>query len=92
MNLREAIRDLDSFDVEGTIYAARPWNEKSTAIVALEPISGSQPEEAERLGLEYFLEIFIAREILDMWISSGNEPPTLEEKCSRLIAYAIDDS
>jgi hypothetical protein len=77
MKLIDAISQLNSFDQESTIYASRPWAENSTAIVAREPESGNLPLEAERLGLSYFLEVFVAREFIEDWTANLNAQPTL---------------
>jgi len=92
MTLLDAINTLDDLDEGFTIYAAKPWAENSTAIVSQEPATGGLPTEAEKLGLQYFLEVFIARDFLDDWKGSLNEEPTLQEKCARLIQYAINDA
>ena len=92
MTLLDAINTLDDLDEVSTIYAAEPWAENSKAIVAQEPASGGLPAEAEKLGLKYFLEVFIARDFLDDWKGSLDEEPTLQEKCARLIQYAINDA
>jgi hypothetical protein len=92
MKLIEAIRNLDALDDESTIYAAEPWAENSEAIVAREPESGRLPPEAERLGLKYFLEVFIARDFLEGWLSNLDARPTLQQKCARLIKYAATDA
>ena len=68
MTLLEAVRDLDSLDEGSTIYAAEPWAEGSQAIVASEPDAGGLPAEAQKLGLKYFLEVFVAREFLEGWV------------------------
>jgi len=92
MTLFEAIRDLDSLPEENTIYASEPWTADSQAIIAYEPDTGGLPVEAQELGLEYFLEVFIAREFLEGWIRSLDAEPTLQQKCERLIQYAINDA
>ncbi len=92
MKLIEAIRDLDSLDEEGTIYASPPWAEKSEAIVAHQPETSGLPIEAERLGLTYFLEVFIARDFVESWMANLDAQPTLKEKCARLIQYAATDA
>ncbi len=92
MTLIEAIRDLDSFDEEATIYAAEPWTETSTVLIAPELAAGGLPTEAAKLGLKYFLEVFIARDFLEGWTGNLKAEPTLEEKCARLIKYAITDA
>ena len=92
MTLIEAIQNLEPLDNESTIYAAQPWTESSAALVAPEPASGGRPAEAEKLGLEYFLEVFLAREVLEGWMTNLDAQPTLQEKCARLIQYAITDA
>jgi hypothetical protein len=90
--LLNAVQNLDSFDAEFTIYAAKPWTSTSKAMVALESDSGNEPSEANALGLHYFLEIYIAQDFLESWVSSLKHTPTIEEKCARLIKYAISDA
>jgi hypothetical protein len=92
MKLIEAIRDLDDFNPESTIYASQPWTENSETIMAHEPDSGGLPAEAERLGLRYFLEVFVAREFVEGWIANLDVPPSPHEKCARLIEYAVTDA
>jgi hypothetical protein len=43
MTLLEAVRDLDSLDEEGTIYAAEPWTADSRVVIAREPDIGGLP-------------------------------------------------
>jgi hypothetical protein len=90
--LIELIQQLDLLDVDGTIFAAEPWSNASEAIVALEPGSGGMPAEAGRRGLKYFLEVSIAREVLDGWIANLGVQPSLSQKCARLITYAANDA
>jgi hypothetical protein len=92
MKLIEAIRDLCVLDEEGTIYASQPWTGDSEAIVAHEPKSGGLPDEAQQLGLIYFLEVFIARDVVESWIASLDAQPTLRQKCKRLIQRAATDA
>ncbi len=92
MTLLEAIRDLDSLDEKSTIYAAAPWTADSQAIIAPEPDTGGLPAEAQKLGLKYFLEVFIARGFLEGWVGSLDGRPTTQEKVERLIQYAINDA
>jgi hypothetical protein len=75
-----------------TIYAAKPWTAKSSAIVAFEPASGGLPEAGSREGLNYFLEVFIARDFLSDWESGLDKHPSPAERCERLIRFAIDDA
>lgn len=92
MTLTEIIRDLESFDNEGIICAAKPWTENSKAIVVVEPGAEQLPAEAENLGMEYFLEVFIARGFLEDCAAHLGAQRFLQEKCARLIQYAINDA
>jgi hypothetical protein len=89
--LGEIVRQIASLDQDAVIYAAQPWTNESTAIVAEEPESGGVPEPAARQGLKYFLEVFLASEFLADWESMLGRTPTDQERCERLIRYAIDD-
>ncbi len=92
MILLEIIRDLDSLDEGSTIYAGEPWMAQSQVVVAPEPDSGGLPPDGQKLGLKYFLEVFLAREFLEGWVANLQREPTLEEKCARLIKYAATDA
>lgn len=88
MTLLGVIGNLGGLDDADTIYAKVPWSSDSLAVVAREPAEGGVPEEATGLGLAYFLEVSIAREVLDglPWL------PTPETKCERIIHYAVHDA
>jgi hypothetical protein len=92
ITLIDIIRDLDSFDNEGIICATKPWTESSHAIVVIEPQARRLPAEAEKFGMSYFLDVFIAREFLEDWIANLDASPTLQQRCARLIQYAINDA
>ena len=92
MTLLDAVRGLDSFDEDTTIYAIQPWTPSSDVTIGGAPESTGRPVEASALGMTYFLEVFVAKEFLEDWTSSLKEPPSLAQKCERLIQYAIDDA
>lgn len=92
MTLLKITQALEVFSDEGTIYAATPWREDSKALVLDEPELGEVPSEAEKLGLTYFLEVSIARDFLEEWATSLDGSPMPQEKCFRLIQYAINDA
>jgi hypothetical protein len=66
--------------------------QNSEAVVAHEPASGGLPAEAERLDLNYFLEVFIARDSVDDWMARLDTQPALQQKYARLIEYAANDA
>jgi hypothetical protein len=86
------IEELGSVDGELTIYAATPWTESSKAVVPREPASVNLPAEAQTLGLKYFLEVAIARDFLEDWAASLGHEPSKQERCERLIQYAVSDA
>ena len=92
IRLEDAIGRLASVDQDATIYAAEPWSGDSSAVVAIELDSGGGPAEAARLGLKYFLEVSVARDFLEGWESTLGSTPTEQERCARLIRYAINDA
>ena len=91
-SLIETVAELDALDDESTIYASEPWTENSKVIVALEPQSGGLPKSVEELGLKYFLEVFVAKEFLEGWISELGRTPNTAEQTARLIQYVINDA
>ena len=92
ITLLEVIQKLDSFDAESTIYAAKPWTRDAKAMIAMEPVTGGLPAAVAAAGLQYFLEVFISRDVLEGWATNLKKPPTSEEKCERLIQYAVNDA
>ncbi|MBI3771673.1 MAG: hypothetical protein HY272_03120 [Gammaproteobacteria bacterium] len=92
MTLLDAIKVLDKLDENLTIYAQAPWELSSNVSIELEPDDGSLPMSADENSHVYFLEVFIAKEFVDGWISSLGKRPSDEEICKRLISYAINDA
>lgn len=63
---------LDKLDQSHTIYAARLWLLESSAIVEYEPDEGGGlSAEVRKHGLTYFLDVAIAKEFMDGWVSVG---------------------
>lgn len=92
MTLFKIVQELDILDTNSTIYAAKPWTENSIALVLPEQESGELPPEAKRLGLSYFLEVFIAHDFLFDWAANANHKSTTQQLCARLIKYATKDA
>jgi hypothetical protein len=93
MTLAELISDLENLDDDLTVYIAADseWNASSVAVVCLEPEDGSLPPDAS--GMEYFLEVYLAKQVLDIWQKwREGRPPTLQKKCEAIIYYAKNDA
>jgi hypothetical protein len=83
--LRDAVERIEQFDDELTIYAAPDWTAEARVVVGREPDGGGVPLVAA--GMHYFLEVFVAKEVL-----AGLKELDLEAKTRRLIRYAIADA
>lgn len=93
--LVERLDEFDDGDAIYIIYACEPWTGDSDAMVVLAPESDEESvpdHEAIAAGMTYFLEVFIAREVVEGWTASLDEKPTLAATCQRLIEYAINDA
>ena len=90
--LVDIVHELHSLDEEATIYAVEPWTPDATALVAVQPPAGGLRREAIASGMNYFIEVAVAREFLDGWCSTLDHAPSVRERCERLIRYAIDDA
>ncbi|WP_159990768.1 hypothetical protein [Pelistega ratti] len=84
MNLYEIIKNIDNYNVEDTIFSEEPWNIYSPSIV----IHEDENKPSTYVHKKYFLEIFLVKELLD----DLPKELSLEEKCNRIIHYAINDS
>jgi hypothetical protein len=90
--LIDVIAALESLDQDATIYVAEPWSSESPAVVEVEPPSGGLPQVAAQEGLKYFLEVFVARDFLADWKLERDRLPSVQERCERLIRYAVNDA
>ena len=87
MKLLEVVKDIGHLNPDLTIYVQQPWKVDSEAILAEETDGGEVPN-----GMEYFIEVFVAKDFLEDWINSKNIQPSIEDQCSRLIHYAQNDA
>jgi len=78
-------------DEDEVICAVKPFTEGSSAITIPHPASG-RISDIERAGFSYFLEVSVAREFIEGWLSNKSLLPSIEEQCARLIHYAEFDA
>jgi hypothetical protein len=88
--LEELIAGLDNLDPEDVICAKREWRPDAEAQVVRLTEDGRVPEEVKALGYDYFLEVDVIRQVLEEFRERSGVP--LEEKCRRIIDYAIYDA
>lgn len=93
MNLLNIVSNIKNFSDEYTIYAESPWTILSDAIVIEEPEDGAMKISDRDKAYEYFLEIFIVKDLLSglSQIPSFNKI-TIEDQVNRIIEYAINDA
>jgi hypothetical protein len=92
MPLADLIGMLPELSGEDTIYAKEPWGKDSEAIAAVEPEEGGLPVAAAKAGLTYFLEVFIAREVVEDMTATCSTPPSTSAIVERIIHYATYDA
>jgi hypothetical protein len=90
MNILDVVKNINHFSDEHTIYAVRPWTLHSEAVVMEEPEEDLIPEQLRNTDMEYFLEIYLVREIIED-IADDKKYSTIEAKTQRIIEYAIND-
>lgn len=93
MKLIDIANELESLDDNYVITCSgKPnWSPDSSAsLVLVEEFS--EPSNDVFIP-NYFLEVFIAKEVLDVWKNWRNERiPTADERCEALIYYAKNDA
>jgi hypothetical protein len=63
----------------------------SRAVVARDSHDGSEP--LGTAGFNYFLEVYLAKEVIDVWRNwRGGREPNLAQMCEALIFYASRDA
>jgi hypothetical protein len=88
--LIDLIANIAQMDAEDVIFAKREWQPESDAKVFRLTEDYRVPEEAKELGYEYFLEVDVIRQVLEEFRDRVDAP--LEEKCRRVIHYALYDA
>ena len=92
INQLDSFDNFDSFDSDDALYVKKPWKPDSEVVVATEPDDGGVPDQAAKINAEYFIEIFLAIEFLEDWLSNLDQKPSAQDRCLRLIQYAENDA
>lgn len=81
----DVIFALPSADPEAVIYASAPLTPRSEAMICAEAESPA--------GLDYLLEVVLAREVLHVWADwRHGRQPTPEQAARAVIHYAQQDA
>jgi hypothetical protein len=89
MNLGQLIDNLHELPKDQCIFARKPWTAESEAIAALLGKDFRVPLELSARGLAYFLEVFLIKEVLEVF---GDRPACQKERLKLLIFYAENDA
>ena len=101
MLLSEVIAQLDGWSDTATIFASRlqgVFRPESEAVVLTLSAEASRRPTREFAavhapGKEYFLEVFVACEVLEGWRDNHpGQSPTLEQRLESVIFYAEHDA
>lgn len=86
--LAEIVTKFDELEDLATLFVRRPWTASSECAVILFENGISQVKFTAPAGLEYFLEIHVALEALEVFTG----PPTLQQSVDLLVFYAENDA
>lgn len=94
MKLIELIELATGWDGEdATIYVAKPWAPDAEATMVFPAPDETTPIERDGCTYHYFLEGFIARDVLEYYAASGQGAgASTRQLCERLIRYAENDA
>ncbi|HEX8303069.1 hypothetical protein [Sphingomonas sp.] len=94
MRLIELLRSASEWsDEDTTIYVAPEWSGNAEAILVTPAPDTTEPVVRDGRRYDYFLETFVAREVIEDYASTAEGAhATEEERCNRLIRYAQDDA
>ena len=85
------ISKADRYEVGPTIYARRPFDPESDAMVLSEDPIDLAPPSAP--GLTYLLAVETAKEVLAVWSSwRGGRTPDPNEAVTAIVHYALNDA
>jgi hypothetical protein len=88
MTLAEALDEAQKLD-DGVVLARRPWNMNSDAVIAQYEGNFELPKALTDQGFEYFLEVAVAQEVLEVF---GSRPSTVQQRRDLVLFYAENDA
>jgi hypothetical protein len=89
MNLGELLNSVREINDDKCIFARKPWTPTSEAVSAALGENFQVPADIAAAGLDYFLEVHVAKEVLQ---ALSNRPTSKEEEVNLLIFYAENDA
>ena len=89
MDLGQILNRVHELADDECIFARKPWSSTSEAVTSLLAEDYRMPSHVSDQGLDYFLEIHVAKEVLG---SIGGRSVSEEEKVNLLVFYAENDA
>ncbi len=89
IKLVEVLDSLDDLDEASCVFARKPWGLDALATIGSLTDDFRVPAKIANEGFEYFLEIHVAKELLEVL---EDREPTLQERRHLLLYYAENDA
>jgi hypothetical protein len=90
MVLGQILDQLEQWADEKVIFAGKPWSQASEAELGELDASYRVPQSVLDRGLEYFLEVAVAKEVLAVF--DGRPQPSVSKRRDLIIYYAENDA
>ena len=87
MNLFTILLNIHEYSHEDTLYVEQPWTLESDAILTVK--EDTQPIMCNDKKYEYFLEVFIIKELFEDYEAQN---VCLQDQCLKVIEYALNDA
>jgi hypothetical protein len=88
VTLKEVLNQIDRLTEDDVIFAKRPWHMDCEAMVAQLTENFGTPASVTESGFKYFLDVPVAREVLEVF---GSKTPSEQERRELLLHYAEYD-
>jgi hypothetical protein len=89
MKLGRVLDQIDSLSDDDVIFARRPWNPDSEAVVGRLDDGLGVPKSMTDQGFDYFLGVYFAQEVLEDF---GSKCDSAAERRDLIIHYAENDA
>ena len=89
MKLEEALDQIDSLTDEDVVFAKRPWQLDSEALIGKLDENFGTPKPIAEQKLDYFIDVPVAKEVLGIF---GSRQISQQERRALLLYYAEHDA
>lgn len=89
MRLEEALDQIDGLGEDDVVFARRPWQLDSEALIGRLDENFGVPKAIADQRLDYFIDVPLAKEVLGILCS---KPASLQKRRALLLYYAEHDA